>query len=310
MRFKYSCAVVALASALTSCASKKPETDEKPFGPTGVPDIMRPKNSDIQGTPVIPGGNQPQQQAALPKNMTPEEDIVFTDPDNPDAKIPELSAVLDAPKVKAWEESEAIAKRRATREGKPILIWFTDSARSPLCKALSEELFSTNEFDKWAADNVVRLRVDANVRQPDSDLSLADSNTAESNRRAYVQELNKRYKILGYPGLIMVDPSGAVVARFRGYKRGEGNYVWGQIKHNQGVVAERYRSWREGLEKKGYREWQDRKGRKVFAKLKSYANGQLVLVEPDGTVSRAKESVFSDQDQDWIKEQKKMRGIQ
>ncbi|MFT4175116.1 MAG: thioredoxin family protein [Luteolibacter sp.] len=309
MRFKHSCAIFTLTCAITACASKAPESGESPFGPTGIPEILRPKSNDpAGGTPVRPGGNQP--QAILPKNMTPEEDIVFTDPDNPDAKIPELAAVLDAPKVKSWEESETVARRRAAREGKPILIWFTDSARSPLCKALSEELFSTNEFDKWAADHLVRLRVDTNVRRDEPDLSLADSNTAESNRRAYVENLNKRYKILGYPGLVMLDSSGAVLARFRGYKRGEGNYLWGQIKHNESAAAERYRSWRAGLEKKGYREWKDRKDRKVFAKLKSYSKGQLVLVEPDGTVSQAKESIFSDQDREWIKEQKKMRGME
>ncbi|MBJ7284892.1 MAG: hypothetical protein JHD00_07295, partial [Akkermansiaceae bacterium] len=78
----------------------------------------------------------------------------------------------------------------------------------------------------------------------------------------------------------------------------------------EAVASEAYKGWRTGLEKKGYREWQDRKGRKVFAKLTSYSRGTLTFVEPDGTCSRTKEESLSEQDQAWIDEQKKMRNMQ
>jgi len=101
-----------------------------------------------------------------------------------------------------------------------------------------------------------------------------------------------------------------VIGRYRGYKRGEAGFFWGQLKHGVEVSAKAYQVWRAGLETKGYREWRDRKDRKVFAKLTGYANGTLTLVEPDGTCSRTQEKLLSDKDRAWINEQKKIRNLQ
>lgn len=302
-----------LALALTSCAKLglggKPEKKEPagPFGPTGIPPQLRSKNSD-PGTPVIAGGNIPGRPPAL--NITPEEDIVYTDPDNPDATIPELSTLLSSAKRGPWEESETIAKLRSVREGKPLLIWFTDSATSPMCKALTQELFSTNDFGSWASEKLVRLRVDANVKVSDPDLDLGSSEDRRVTVRNYNAALKKRYKVMGYPSLILLSPSGEVIGRYRGYKRGEADFLWGQIKHAEAVAAESYKGWRAGLEKKGYREWQDRKEQKIFARLTSYSKGTLTFIEPDGTRSRTREEILSDKDRAWISEQKRLRNIQ
>ena len=151
-------AVLASCAKLGIGSHSKPAFESSVFGSTGIPPQLRAKGQDA-GTPVVPGGTAPK-PAAVP-NLTPEEDIVFTDPDNPEAKLPELSTLLSAPKRGPWEESETIAKQRAAREGKPLLIWFTDSARSPMCKALAQELFATPDFEKWASEKLIRLRVDA-----------------------------------------------------------------------------------------------------------------------------------------------------
>lgn len=300
------------AVALTSCAKlglghhPKPTTTPNGFGNSGIPPQLRAKASEA-GTPVTPGGNAT--KSATPLNFTPEEDIVFTDPDNPDAKLPELATLLAAPKRGPWEMSETIAKQQAAREGKPLLIWFTDSARSPMCKALAQELLNTPDFEKWAADKLIRLRIDAQQQVTDPDLSLDDKGTQLVEIKDYIARLKKQYKALGYPSLFMLNPSGEVIGRYRGYKRGEATYLWGQLKHCEAVSASACQSWRAGLEKKGYREWQDRKQRKVFAKLTSYANGTLTLIEPDGTRSRTHENQLSDNDRAWLAEQKKLRNL-
>jgi len=235
---------------------------------------------------------------------------VFTDPDNPDAKLPELATILAAPKHGPWEESESVAKQRASREGKPLLIWFTDSARSPMCKVLAQELFANPDFEKWAAEKLVRLRVDANVVVSDASLSLDEKESRILEIRDYIARLKKTYKALGYPALFLLNPSGEVIGRYRGYKRGDAEFFWGQLKHGAEVAANAYKDWHAKLERKGYREWQDRKDRKVFAKLTAYTNGTLILIEPDGTRSRTQEDKLSDKDQAWIAEQKKLRTLQ
>jgi len=304
------CVLLMTPFVITSCFApkKSAQKEPSPFGPSGVPPQLAGKKSE-EGTPIIPGGNQP--TVLAPKNITPEEDILFTDPDNPDAGVPELSAILEAPKSKSWEESEAKAKQRAMREGKPILIWFTDSLRNPMSGALSQELFSTPDFEKWADEKLIRLRVDSNIKITDGSLDMDSRTHRETELKDYVDGLKKRYNIMGAPVVLVLKPSGEVIGRYRGYKRGGAAFLWGQIKHSQDVAARAYQSWRSSLEAKGYREWQDRKGRKVFAKLKSYAkNGDMVLIEPDGTRSRTKEYLLSEKDSDWLDEQKKMRGIQ
>jgi thioredoxin-related protein len=284
----------------------KPEAKKKdePFGPTGIPPQLRARTPD-SGKPVVAGGNSP----STPIAFTPEEDIVYTDPDNPDAEIPELTTLLSAAKRGPWEQSETIARQISTREGKPLLIWFTDSASSPMCKAVNQELFSTDEFGTWATEKLVRLRVDAEIKITDPDLDLGSSEDRRATLKSYHAELKKRYKIMGYPSLIMLNPSGEVIGRYRGYKRGEADFLWGQLKHSEAVSAESYKGWRAGLEIKGYREWKDQRGRKIFAKLTSYSKGTLTFIEPNGTRSKTQETSLSDQDRAWIAEQKKLRGL-
>lgn len=297
--------------ALWSCATQKDaeKSDSSPFGSTGIPPQLRAKESASAGAPVTPGGNVTNNDAG--KRITPEEEIIFTNPDDPDAQVPELSKLLsEATKPRGpWESSESIAKSRAAREGKPLLIWFTDSAQSPMCKALSQELFSTPDFEKWAAEKLVRLRVDANVKIENEEIGLDDKETQRIDKMNHVANLKKKYRVLGHPSVLMLGPDGEIIGRYRGYKRGEASYLWGQIKHAEAVANEARRAWRADLEAKGYREWKDRRGRSVFAKLTEYANGSLTLIEPDGTRSRTREENLSDGDREWIINQKKLRGM-
>lgn len=289
---------------LVSCSDVTEVSLAEAMPPPGVgPKIRTPADGGVR---VTPGGNsQP-----LPVNVTPQNDIVFTDPDNPDAGIPELANLMAAPKRGPWEESETIARQTAAREGKPILMWFTDSARSPMCKVLSAELFSNPKFESWAAENVVRLRVDTNVSADDTELSLDEKITRETEMKAYVARLKKRYRVLGHPSVLMLNPSGEVIERLRGYKRGDADYFWGLIKQN--TIAARISSekWRKELEAKGYRDWRGESGRKVFAKLASYSKGTLILIEPGGERFRTRETNLSKDDRKWLEEQKALRGIE
>jgi hypothetical protein len=302
-----------LALLLSSCGMLGSGNDSKSkgkmaaFSGTPIPPKLRNSGAD-SGKPVTPGGNGPAPTPSM--HITPEDELVFTDPDNPDAVLPELSSVASQPNKRRglWEESETVAKQRAVREGKPVLIWFTDSARSPMCKALDQELFSTPAFKGWASEKLILLRVDSNAQVNDENLSMDEETTRLSDIKSYVANLKKRDKVLGHPSVILLNPSGEVVGRYRGFKRGQADYFWGLIKHGETVSANAYKSWRAGLEKKGYREWQDRSGRKLFAKLARYSEGALILIEPDGTRCRTQENKLSDSDRAWIAEQKRLRG--
>ncbi len=315
MRIRPSIFLLLTAALLASCSTlgigdkktNKVELQKNPFGATGIPPDLRATVSG-GGTPIQAGGNAAETKVTLP--FTPDADLIFTDPDDPGGEIPELSTILSQAKRGPWESSETIAKKRSMREGKPLLIWFTDSEKSPMCKALSQELFSSLDFSSWADEKLVRLRVDAAIKVDDPNLDSADTMSRELEMRAYVTNLKKRYKILGQPVLIMLNPSGEVIGRYRGYKRGDAEFKWGLIKQGEAAATYSYKKWQAELEKKGYREWQDRQERKVFAKLTNYSKGTLSLLEPDGTRSRTSEVKLSEKDRAWIAEQKKIRNIE
>ena len=294
-----------------SCAKVHNKTSApvpQPFGSTGIPPALRAKSAD-SGTPVIPGGNVSGPGKKL--ELTPEEDVVFTDPDNVEANVPELTTLLSANSKHhgPWEQSETIAKQRSACEGKPLLIWFTDSGHSPPCKALNDELFSLPEFDKWATEKLVRLRVDSNAKLDDTDLSIDEKETRRIDLSNYAIRLRKQYKVLGHPTLVLLNPGGEVLGTYRGYKRGQGAFYWGLLKQGEAASVSSYQKWRASLEKNGYREWHDRGDKKVLAKLTHYADGTLTLIQPDGTRCRTHESKLSDKDRAWIAEQKKQRDI-
>lgn len=303
LRFSAACATAILMAA---CGARDRAEKKEPVPPPGAGPKMRTASSD-GGRPVSPGGNQ---DSPFIEMSSPDE-LVFTDPDNPDAGIPQIESLMAAPKRGPWEDSETIARQTAAREGKPILVWFTDSARSPMCKALAAELFSTKDFGTWAEENVVRLRVDANIsasKKPE--MSMGDWDNVKYDISAYVKRMRKRYRVLGNPTILLLNPGGEVLLRDTGYKRGEADYLWGILR--QGKVASdiAYISWRGSLEAKGYREWQGKQGRKVFAKLGKYHAGQLILIEPGGERYRTTEANLSKTDMKWIENQKATRGIE
>ena len=296
--------IITVSVLLASCADESvvPRIEQAP-GPQGLP--QTPPSEEV-GTAVSPGGNVGLKQL----HYTPEEDLRFTDPDNPDAGIPELETLMTAPKRGPWEESETIARQTAAREGKPILIWFTNSAMSPNCKALSEELFSTQQFGKWADKNVVRLRIDAAAIVDDPNITLGEKVSRQTEIKNYNHRLKKRYKVMGHPTLLMLNPSGEVLWKEAGYKRGQADFVWGLIKQAVVVTENQYQEWRKNLEAKGYREWEGTNGKKVFAKLQSYSKGDLILTEPGGERYKSHESRLSKKDNKWIAEQKSLRGLE
>lgn len=293
----------AMAGALlfTACAGEKATPEAAAGNPFQMPQMGG--NLKDFGTPIKGGGNDEKAAAAAAQALgyNPDTDLALTDPDNPDAELPELQEIMaKGPQEEIWIKSEARALRESRKTGKPVLIWFTDSANSSASRTLSENLLATSEFDSWADENTVRMVVDQNQ----------GSNIDDAVRKkVYARDLKKKYNARGYPTLMVVSPSGEVIGRYTGYRRGKEDFIFGQVKQGVSVAVENQRVWRASLQKKGYREWSDGKGRQIFAKLGYYNNGEMVLVEPDGSKARTHEKKLSAADRVWIQEQKEARGI-
>ena len=296
-------AVVVGLGVLASCGGGGPapvdEVPVDPFSPSAIPAALR-----GDGRKLDPATELAALQQDAGTVMNPE-GIVYTDPDaeNPDDISQELADLLAEPTDEGpWGRSITRVLREARRRDKPVLMWFTDSGNPMASRAITEDLFSRRDFEEWASETFVRLQVDEEVGSKPDD--------SASRKADFIAGLKKHYKVFGYPTLIVLAPSGEVIGRYRGYKRGQWEYKWGQLRQAAFLAEKSHAEWKRKMEAKGYRTWTGAMGRTIFAKLLAYRDGILVLVEPDGTRARTREGQLSGTDRDWIDAEKRKRGLE
>lgn len=110
--------------------------------------------------------------------------------------------------VYKWETDFELAKKRAAAEKKAMLLDFTGSDWCGWCIRLKKEVFDESSFQKYAAENLVLVELDF-PRSKELSEKLKEQNA----------ELAEKYKIQGYPTIILLDAKGREVAR-TGYREG------------------------------------------------------------------------------------------
>lgn len=103
-------------------------------------------------------------------NGVEEGDVTFTNADNPDEDIAAITAAFSKRgSMQNWTDKYTKALEYSRREGLPIIIWFHDSFLNPTSIKLGQELMDTGEFDAWAKNKIVRLKLDSGIRTRDPD---------------------------------------------------------------------------------------------------------------------------------------------
>jgi len=110
----------------------------------------------------------------------------------------ELQWLTDLPK----------AQEKAKAEHKLVMLDFTGSDWCGWCIKLNKEVFSKPEFAEYAAKNLVPVEVDFPSKK---------QQTAEQKKAN--QALQKKYKIEGYPTIIVLDGEGKKIGEL-GYQPG------------------------------------------------------------------------------------------
>ena len=105
-----------------------------------------------------------------------------------------------------WLTSLPDAQAKAKAEDKLVLMEFTGSDWCPPCKMLHKEVMTSKEFAEYAKDNLVLVELDFPKKK---------EQTAELKKAN--QDLAEKYKITGYPTVIVLDSSGKEVYRAVGY---------------------------------------------------------------------------------------------
>jgi len=102
--------------------------------------------------------------------------------------------------LKGWSDDLDKALEKAKAENKAVLVEFTGSDWCPPCKMMRAEVFSKDEFVEAAAKKFILVEIDF----PNGDPDLQKKN----------QPLAEKYKIEGFPTVILLNSAGKEFGRF------------------------------------------------------------------------------------------------
>lgn len=110
------------------------------------------------------------------------------------------------PAKSVWLTDFSQAKAQASKENKLVLLDFTGSDWCPHCIELRKKVFNSDQFAKYAADNLVLLEVDFPEKKelPEAQQKANDA-------------LAEQFNVEGYPTVVVVDATGKVLMREVGY---------------------------------------------------------------------------------------------
>lgn len=111
-----------------------------------------------------------------------------------------LSASAFASSLEGWSPNFDRSLAKAKAEKKCLLVEFTGSDWCPPCIAMRKNVFSKKEFVTTASKKFILVELDF----PKSDKALADKN----------QPLAEKYRIEGFPTVILFTPAGKEFTRF------------------------------------------------------------------------------------------------
>jgi len=113
-----------------------------------------------------------------------------------------------------WKTNLEDAVQIAKEENKAVLINFTGSDWCKWCFKLNDEVFSQAEFEKYAQENLVLVKLDFPRSIPQT-----------NETKYYNQSLAQKYGIQGFPTILILDSTGKLLAK-TGYQQGGAvNYV-------------------------------------------------------------------------------------
>ncbi|MFI1742908.1 thioredoxin family protein [Thalassobellus sediminis] len=115
-----------------------------------------------------------------------------------------------------WHTDMDKAYEIATKENKPLLLFFTGSDWCGWCIKLQNEVLKTADFKKWAKDNVVLVELDFPKRKVlDQKLQIQNA------------QMQRMFQVRGYPSIHFAKPEKAEDGKKSLSKLGSTGYVRG-----------------------------------------------------------------------------------
>jgi thiol-disulfide isomerase/thioredoxin len=171
---------------------------------TDVPAEIQPNSADSdEATPSVEVDESLIMDAESPQNDFIDETSEPESTPSTENSSERKSALLK----KLFNYEQALQAAKAN--GKPILLDFTGSDWCPPCMRMEQEVFSTEQFALFANENLNFVYLDF-PRRKKMDLAQAQHNSS----------LAEKYKIEGYPTIILLNNQGVELGRIEQYLSG------------------------------------------------------------------------------------------
>ncbi len=141
--------------------------------------------------------------------------ITHTAPVATAAPKPKMAGPADEESERGdWTTDVRAAISQAQAQKKHIFLFFTGSDWCGWCKRLNHEILSTDEFQRYASDKLVLVKLDFPRYHP-----------IPEDVKAQNEQLASHFKIRGYPTVIVLDGSGKPLGELGYQEGGPGPFV-------------------------------------------------------------------------------------
>lgn len=105
-----------------------------------------------------------------------------------------------------WTENYQRARNDAKKYDLPMFLLFTGSDWCPPCKRLERDVLSSDEFRRFAGENLILVKLD-----------FPRTRSSRSSTQIQNEQLKSEFRVSSFPTVVLIDVYGNQVARFGGY---------------------------------------------------------------------------------------------
>ncbi len=272
-----------------------PEQQFPDLGPLGLPSDGEP----MPELPVIPGLTlPPQPKPGVPGSNPSQGPTPYIAPGMPELRLGTQSH---------WHKSPFEARKVSIENHRPLLIFFAQRWDGD-CPSLelSTDLFATQEFQDFAAANMVLTKLQYPV-------GITREREYGEAKMAALKRFQEYYKVKGFPCLILIDENGRELARVKGYRRikdtskksySTAHVVLEKLQETMQRYDERKRLHQDrinNLTSQGYRVWTSRAGSSMMGKLVEAKPNLIIIKDENGRWRQAAPAQLTLFDAEWAR---------
>jgi thioredoxin-related protein len=205
-----------------------------------------------------------------------------------------------------WIKSPYEASRIAREEQKPLLIFFAQllNGSGPTAH-LNDDLIVLDEFNQFASARLVLTKLQYPTGSPGKNYT--------EGKLAVLNMVKEKFKIRGFPAIVLLDDKGHEIERISGYARVKDNNgviyssahtILERLKEAEKRFSERrtYRQERiDRLTAQGYRTWYSTTGTSLLAKMVRAEPHQIILMDENSAWRTVRPDQLKLYDAEWAR---------